>query len=36
MFCIISEITLAIVGVVTVIWGYLEFKKDPEEFFGVK
>ena len=36
MIFAVLETGLAIVGTSTVVWGYQEYKKDPEEFFGVK
>lgn len=36
MIFTILEIGLAVVGASTVVWGWLEYKKDPEEFFGVR
>ena len=36
MIYVILEVALAVVGAATVVWGYQEYKKDPEEFFGVK
>ncbi len=36
MIYIILEVVLSVVGTSTVVWGYQEYKKDPEEFFGVK
>lgn len=36
MIFAVLEISLAIVGASTVVRGYREYKKDPEEFFGVR